>query len=67
MGSYYIIGGEDSHWMKTKAQTIKGAKTIASKTYKTSATGKIKIGEDTGYCIQCVAVKYGYDNWVSAS
>lgn len=70
--TYYISGGSDN-WIATKAKTLRGAKTIAMRTYQQAVGGKIEIGVsvhtpayEMGNSIDRVAVRYGYDNWSDA-
>jgi hypothetical protein len=71
MTKFYFCGGSDQYWTATNANTINGAKAIASKTYQQSVGGKIEVGEKFGEGdaerIEKVAVKYGYDKWQTAS
>jgi hypothetical protein len=71
MTKVYFCGGSDQYWTATNANTINGAKAIASKTYQQSVGGKIEVGEKVGEGdaerIEKVAVKYGYDKWQTAS
>ncbi len=65
MTKFYFCGGSDQYWTATNANTINGAKAIASKTYQQSVGEKV--GEGDAERIEKVAVKYGYDKWQTAS
>jgi hypothetical protein len=71
MTKYYVSGGSYPYWTATNAKTINAAKAIASKTFHQAVGGKIEVGEKRGQGdterIEKVAVKYGYDNWQTAS
>jgi len=66
-GQYVICGGSDAYWTKTGAKTLRGAKTIASRTYSPAAFGKIEVAEVVGtgdqQRFELVAVKRGYGSW----
>lgn len=67
-GTYCISGGDT--WERTKAKTLRGAKTIASKTFQQCVGGKIEIGVTVGheetFRVEKVAVKHGYEDWIDA-
>ena len=70
MEKYYITSSGETTWTETKATTLIGAKSLASKAFMCDACGNMRVGykndcEDFFCEIQTVAVKYGYNKWVN--
>lgn len=67
MKTNFVIQAGQSNWEASASKTLTGAKIAASKEFCQSVGGKIKVGIDHGENggIQEVAVKYGYDAWVT--
>lgn len=67
---YCITSSGDSHWHEINANTLRGAKAVASRTYQQAVGGKIMVGERIGQDeylrYETIAVKYGYGNWQDA-
>ena len=65
MTVYYIGCSGDLYWVKAKAKTLLGAKREAIKTCEVQTGGKIEIAELTEYGYEKIAVKHGFDKWIT--
>ena len=65
-GQYVICGGSDTHWQATAAKNLRGAKSIASRTYQKTIGGQMHVAVVRGEDYEVLAVKRGYGNWQSA-
>lgn len=70
MNKYYVCGGSDSHWIATNAKTIDSAKAAGTKLYGERVGVTIEVaelvGEGDAAHYEQVAVKHGYNKWVTA-
>ena len=63
MITFYIASNTTSHWQKTNAKTLSGAKALATKEFGIAVGGKLEVAELTDYGYEQVAVKHGFDKW----
>lgn len=68
--TYFVCGGRDDFWIRTKAKTLAGAKRVAAKIYQVTFAGKIEIGISHNSCeyemgksVQTIAIRDGFNNW----
>ena len=68
--NYYISHSGTHDYFKVSANTLRGAKVMATKLFNLAVTGYIEVLEDSPYCGNPpvrVAVKYSVDeNWIDS-
>lgn len=62
---FYITSNSTNLWYPIKAKTLNGAKQTASRMFMVHNDSIIKIGKSSVGGINCVAKKYGKNNWVN--